>query len=154
MDGDDWNRCPEQVFEIFGVDYRTGPIYVGDKIALHIIEPAAVDEGFYTFSMSGESGHVDSCEDSLEAFLFSRKCRRHVFQIYAKGRDMDDTIFEHDHIILVHDNQRPPGYFYNPAYVDFSSWSATFSPCKAEWELPLQETYDTCPGVVVELWQQ
>ena len=69
---------------------------MGDQIALHIVE--AVDEGFYTFSMSGESGYVDSCEDSLGAFLLSR---RHVFQIYAKGRDMEDPIFEHDHIIII-----------------------------------------------------
>ena len=146
MDGDDWNRCSEQVFKMYNPynDYHsTDSIHVGDQVLLRTVEPS-----FFTFSMSDESGHIEICGYFNDNGFNLGLCSDiNFYTIYAKGRNFGDKIFEHDYIILE--------AAYYRQYIEYSS-PATFSTCStsADWGPPSEDIYDRCSEIVAELWLQ
>lgn len=146
FEGSDWSNCESEVFQIYHASGR-GDIVNGDLVGLYYANEQK------WFSMYQGKGNKQSCpglpnidygfhlEDSW------RYCGAEVFQIYAKGKFLGETITDQDTITLYY----PVG----KANVLFLPDEVTLSTCMLERSNhlypPTDIAFDQCNNESVEI---
>lgn len=147
MTGNDWKNCWGEVFEIYR-ESGPGPVRVGDLIGLHYPRQKGAWLGC----------HADTCAKATcpgmpttqNGFATDEnwyRCWGEVFKIYAKGKNMNDTIHAFDDVMLF--------------YLQSQLWVAQGSgnmicklPCPGTSRPPTLQRYDICACEIFQIWKK
>lgn len=143
MEGDDWNRCWGEVFQIYRAS-GPGSVKVGDVVGIYF------PRGRAWFAMSGGRGHKEGCPGAPSTrYGFAtqdkwRQCWGEVFQIYAKGKSVGDPIQNHDAVTIY--------YIHEKTWVGLVQNHPDRRGCPGQARPPPLDKYDGCWGEIFELW--
>ena len=146
MEGRDWYTCWGEVFEIYRLNGE-GPVKVGDLVGFNYPR----ERGKW-FALSGGRGHKEGCPGvpNIKYGFHSRHawnaCWGEVFQIYAKGKNIGDSIQNHDAITVY--------YVRGKKWVGLVGSHPDLRTCPGTTRPPPPDRYDRCWGEIFELWLQ
>ena len=145
MEGNDWNTCRENVFQIFRA-HGHGDVRVGDLVGLYLTR-----ESGKWFDCSQNACRKSSCPGiaSYEYGFDTRekwyRCYGSVFKIYAQGKQLGETITDQDDIMLF--------------YLQGLNWLCTHGAnnhCTSPGTIrpPPYSRFDLCWGEVYKIWNR
>lgn len=145
MDTHNWNDCYGEVFQIYRFA-GPGDVQVGDIVGIYYPKTSK------WYSLAGSQADLDACPGQpnkatgfADQFRWFR-CYGEVFSIYAYGKNVGDTINDHDHVMLL--------------YVRDQNWASLADPvsnhdgCPGTTFPPAPDRYDQCWGEVFEIWKK
>ena len=140
MEGQDWQNCPENVFEVYNTFSRT-KIFSHYPIGLYF----PVEKVW--FSIEQSKGKKTSCpgkpsmETGFEKSVYWKDCSSAVFQMMAKGRKAGDEIQNGDIVFLYS--------YYNHRYVRIEKeGTPVLSNCP---DINQEYSFDECYNEVLRL---
>ena len=145
MRGNDWSSCYKNVFQIFRAK-GYGDVRVGDLVGLYLIR-----ETGKWFGCRATLCAKNTCPGAARyKYGFNTpelwyRCYGSVFQIYAHGKQLGDTVNDQDDIMLF--------------YLQDQDWIGAYSSdhhrgCPGTTRPPLVNKYDSCGGEVYKIWMQ
>ena len=144
MEGDDWGNCKGQVFQIYHI-CGSGEIKAGDAVGIYYPKEQK------WFGCSGTNCGKATCPGQLTAeYGFANldkwfNCWGEVFIIYARGKEIGESITAQDHVILYY--IRGGNYIYVGTHTGHATCPGTVRP-------PPDEKFDRCWGEILEIWKQ
>jgi len=102
IEGQDWNRCSQNVFQIFRAQGH-GDVEVGDLVGLYLTREGGKWVACHTTTCI-KTAHpgIPSYEYGFDEPEKWYRCYGEVFKIYARGKQLGETIFDQDHILLLY----------------------------------------------------
>ena len=145
MEGEDWNRCRQNVFQIFRAQGH-GDVKVGDLVGLYLTRESGkwINCGS-TLCVKGSCPGTASYEYGFDEPEKWYRCYGEVYKIYAHGKQLGETINDRDHILLL--------------YLQGLNWIGLYSTnhhrhCPSPTRPPPPSKYDACYGEVYEIWKK
>ena len=142
MEGDDWNKCMGQVFEIYHM-CGPGEIKVGEAVGIYY--PKEKNWFGCAGANCGKAGcpGKQSAQYGFENLGKWLGCWGEVFEIYARGKNPGEPITAHDDVIL-----------YYPRAADYVGLGnqAGHAGCPGKVQPPPKERYDVCWGEIFEIY--
>jgi len=145
MEGQDWNTCRQNVFQIFRAQGH-GDVKVGDLVGLYLTRESGKWFGCHTTAcIKNICPHIASYEYGFDAPEKWYRCYGSVFKIYARGKQLGETICDRDHIMLF--------------YLQALNWIGAYGSdhhrtCPGSTRPPPPSKYDHCGGENYEIWKK
>ena len=146
MEGNDWNTCRENVFQIFRA-HGHGDVAVGDLVGLYLTRESGkwIDCNQTTCIKSNCPG-IANYEYGFDTREKWYRCYGSVFKIYAQGKQLGETITDQDDIMLF--------------YLQGLNWICTLchtnhhATCPGTTRPPPYSKFDACWGEVYKIWKR